>query len=164
MPFLKNGFLGNNSSFMLDFVVSALVLIVPLLILSLYLVKIKKNYTGHRNLQILLGIVLLTAVSAFEVDMRMHGGWENIVAKREIPLNETQLAEVRQILYVHLVFAISTPVLWTVTIFLALKRFPSPPVPTGHSKIHKLLGWCATIDLVLTTVTGLFWYYKAFIS
>ncbi len=149
---------------MLDFVVSALVLIVPLVLFSLFLVKIKKNYTGHRNLQILLGIVLLAAVSAFEIDMRMQGGWQEIVAKREIPFDATQMTEVRNILYVHLVFAITTPFLWVLTMFLALKNFPSPPVPTGHSKVHKLLGWCATIDLVMTSVTGLFWYYKAFIS
>lgn len=149
---------------MLDFVVSALVLVVPLVIYSLYLVKIKKNYLAHRNVQILLGVVLLAAVSAFEIDMRMQGGWQEIVAKRETPLSGEQLAQVKQLLYIHLFFAITTPVLWIVTMVLALKKFPSPPVPTNHSKVHKVLGWSATIDLVITSLTGLFWYYTAFIA
>ena len=36
---MKHGFLGYQSTFMLDFVVTALVLIVPALLTSLYLVK-----------------------------------------------------------------------------------------------------------------------------
>jgi putative membrane protein len=56
---MKDGFLGYRTSFMLDFVVVALVLIVPVLIYSLYAVKIRHQYKLHRNLQLLLGIVLL---------------------------------------------------------------------------------------------------------
>ncbi len=164
MSFMTNGFLGNNTSFMLDFVVSALLLVVPLVLFSLFLVKIKKNYLWHRNMQILLGVILLAAVTAFEIDMRLQGGWKEIIAKRETPLTAEQFNEVQQLLYIHLFFAITTPLMWAATMFLALKKFPSPPVPTEHSQLHKILGWSATIDLVLTSVTGLFWYYKAFIS
>ncbi|MCA9018007.1 MAG: DUF420 domain-containing protein, partial [Planctomycetaceae bacterium] len=70
----------------MDFVVSALVLIVPLLLFSLYSVKIKRNFSLHKKLQILLGAVLLVAVAAFEIDVQiMHGGWQNIVNQRETP-------------------------------------------------------------------------------
>jgi putative membrane protein len=66
-------------------------------------------------------------------------------------------------LYVHLCFAVSTPFLWGATIFLALKRFPNPPVPGPHSALHKKLGWLSVIDLVMTSVTGLAFYYMAFV-
>jgi len=161
---MKNGFLGYQSTFMLDFVVTALVLIVPALLASLYLVKVKRNYLGHRNAQLILTGVLLVAVIAFEVDIRMHGGWENIVGRRTPTLSVDQLAAARQILYVHLCFAISTPLLWAVTIVLALRRMPSPPVPCEHSRLHKTLGWLSVIDLVLTSVTGLAFYYRAFVA
>ncbi|MEW4530852.1 MAG: DUF420 domain-containing protein [Maioricimonas sp. JB045] len=151
---------------MLDVVVSALVLVVPLLAYSLYTVKIAHNFVRHRNLQLLLAGVLLVAVVAFEVDMQLHGGWEKIVNKDESSprLGPEQLSEVRRILSIHLVFAISTPLLWAATIVLALRRFPNPPVPGPHSRLHKVLGWLSTVDLTLTSVTGLWFYYVAFVG
>ena len=162
---MENGFLGYNASLMLDVVVCALVLIVPALLFSLYTVKIRRNYALHKTMQLTLGIVLLIAVSAFEVDMRLHGGWKNIVNKPNQPvhLNEAELETVESLLWVHLVFAISTPIFWVITITLALKRFPNPPVPSEHSALHKKLGWISAIDITLTSITGLIFYYNAFI-
>ena len=163
---MQNGFLGNNASLMLDVVVCALVLIVPALLFSLYTVKIRRNYALHKTMQLTLGIVLLVAVSAFEIDMRLHGGWKNIVNKPDQPvrLEGSDLESVEALLWVHLVFAISTPILWVITITLALKRFPNPPVPSEHSTLHKKLGWISAIDITLTAITGLNFYYYAFIA
>lgn len=162
---MKDGFLGFRTSFMLDFVVVALVLIVPILVYSLYAVKVRHQYKLHRNLQLLLGIVLLVAVGLFEYDLQfVQQGWQNVVAKREVPLNADQLSFVRTVLRIHLIFAISTPLLWIVTITLALRRMPCPPVPGAHSILHKRLGWLSTIDIVLTSVTGLIFYYFAFVA
>ena len=162
---MPDGFLGYNASFMLDVVVCALVLIVPALAYSLYLVKFRRKFTAHRNMQVVLGVVLLLTVGAFEIDLQLvHNGWENVVARRQPPLNAEQLAFVRRVLWVHLVFAISTPLMWALTIGLAWKRFPRPPAPGPHSRLHKRLGWISTIDITLTSVTGLLFYYFAFIA
>ncbi len=162
---MKHGFLGYQSTFMLDFVVTALVLIVPALMTSLYLVKVRRNYVAHRNLQLVLGGVLLVAVAAFEVDVQwVHGGWEKIVAERTPALSAEALDAVKRALGIHLWFAISTPVLWVVTITLALRRMPNPPAPCQHSRLHKTLGWVSVIDLVITSATGLFFYYRAFMN
>jgi hypothetical protein len=163
---MENGFLGNNASLMLDVVVCALVLIVPALLFSLYTVKFRRNYALHKTMQLTLGIVLLITVLAFEIDMQLyHGGWENIVNKPDEPvrLDGVDLESVRTLLWIHLVFAISTPILWATTITLALKRFPNPPVPSEHSALHKKLGWISAIDITLTSITGLIFYYSAFI-
>ena len=157
---MANGFLGNKASFMLDFVVCALVLIVPVLIYSIYLIKVRRNYLWHRNLQLILGVTLLVAVGAFEVDLQIiHDGWESIVAKQG-----AELQDVRNVLHIHLIFAISTPFLWAATTVYALKRFPSPPAPSEHSSLHKKLAWLSAIDLTLTSVTGLIFYYMAFVA
>ena len=161
---MSHGYLSDSSTFMLDFVVTALVLIVPALLASLYLVKVRRNYVAHRNLQLVLAGVLLVAVLAFEIDIRMHGCWRAIVGTRTPALSVEQLAAVKQILTVHLVFAISTPLLWGTTISLALRRMPKPPAPCEHSRLHKTLGWLSVIDLVLTSATGLLFYYRAFIA
>ena len=161
---MSDGFLGFRTSFMLDAVVCARVLVVPAIVTSLYLVKVRRNYLAHRNIQLALAAVLLVAVGAFEVDMQLvQGGWENVVAKRVVPLSPEQLASVQRILWIHLVFAVSSPVLWGVTITLALKRIPNPPAPCPHSHLHAKLGWASTLDLTLTSITGLWFYYVAFV-
>jgi putative membrane protein len=163
-----HGFLGYDASFMLDVVVCALVLVVPVLLFSLYQVKYRRRYALHRNVQLGLAAVLLLAVAAFEVDLQLvHGGWENVVNKPGAAaprMTADELARVRPVLWIHLVFAISTPLLWALTITLALRRFPSPPVPGPHSRLHVRLAWASTIDLVLTSVTGLWFYYVAFVA
>lgn len=161
---MKDGFLGFPTSFMLDAVVVALVLVVPVLIYSLYTVKVLRNYARHRNLQIGLAVTLLAAVMAFEVDLHLvQGGWQEVV-KKGPSVSAEQLQFMQTMLRVHLLFAGSTPFLWAVTIILALRYMPNPPQPSAHSRLHKLLGWASTADLVLTSVTGLVFYYVAFVN
>lgn len=159
---MSEGFLGNHASLMLDFVVCALALVVPLLLFSLYQVRVKRNYLLHRNLQIFLGVTLLLAVGAFEIDMRLQGGIDEILKNRPTPLNDEQHGFFWQVMYVHLFFAITTVPLWATTTILALKRFPSPPEPSEHSSLHKPLAWLSTIDITMTSLTGLAVYYYGF--
>jgi putative membrane protein len=161
---MSQGFLGYHATFMLDVVVCALVLLVPALATSIYLVKFRRQYAWHRRLQLSLAAILLLAVAAFEVDIRLHHGWESIVKNARPDMATESLDFARQILYVHLVFAISTPLLWILTISLALPGFGNPPAPSRHSPVHKLLGWCSATDLALTSVTGLLFYYFAFVA
>jgi len=162
---MQNGFLGFGASFMLDFVVVALIAVVPVVLWSLYAVRIQRNYAMHRTLQILLGAVLLVTVVAFEVDMRMQGGWQAIINKPGLTPRRSpdEIETIRKVLYFHLVFAISTPFLWGTALVLALKRFSRPPLPGAHSRLHRRLGWTATVDLVMTSLTGLVFYYFAFV-
>ena len=161
---MKNGFLGYQASFMLDAVVVALVLVVPVLLFSLFSVKFGRQYNVHRNLQMMLAVTLLAAVCAFEVDLHfVQGGWENVVKKGPAVTPE-QLAFIQKVLRIHLLFAASTPFLWAVTIAFALRQFPNPPHPGAHSRLHSLLGWASTLDLVMTSVTGLIFYYVAFVN
>lgn len=163
---LNDGFLGYRTSFMLDFVVVALVVIVPLLLISLWLVRFRQKYSAHRTMQLLLGFVLLIAVGAFEVDLQIvHGGWENIVAKQNLEPDvlERKISSVRPWLLFHLLFAVTTPFFWIATIVLALWKFPRPPQPGRHSRWHRRLGWVSTVDITMTSVTGLIFYYVAFV-
>lgn len=161
----QTGFLGYPTTFMLDFVVCALVLIVPCILVSLWLVRFRKAWKAHRNMQLLLGVILLFAVVAFEVDMRLQGGWQQIVAKQQLGPEAlaAKITQIRPWLLVHLVFAVTTPILWATTIGLALRRFGSDPRPGHHSRTHTWLGWLSTVDITLTSLTGLAFYYVAFV-
>lgn len=160
---MGQGFLGYPSTLMLDVVVCALVLVVPVLLFSIYLVKYRRQYLWHRRLQTGLGVALLLTVCLFELDMRLHGGWQAILKQRSVQLTEAQLSWVTQILLVHLIFAVSAVILWAVTLTHGWRKIPRPPQPSAHSARHKLLGWLATLTLTMTSVTGLVFYYYAFV-
>ena len=126
---MKDGFLGFHTSFMLDAVVVALILVVPVLVFSLYSVTFQKQYQRHRNLQIALALTLLAAVLAFEIDLHfVQGGWQNVVRKGPTVTAE-QMTLIQRVLRIHLIFAGSTPFLWAATIILALRSMPNPPAP-----------------------------------
>ena len=127
---MAKGFLGYPSTLMLDVVVCTLVLVVPALLFSIYLVKFRRQYLWHRRLQTGLGVALLITVCLFEIDMRLHGGWQAILKQRSVLLTDDQLQWVSRVLMVHLVFAISAVLLWAVTLTLGWKRIPHPPQPS----------------------------------
>ncbi len=152
---MGGGFLGYDTSLMLDVVVVSLVVVMPLLGLSLGLVRVRKNYRLHKRLQVLLGAILLVAVTLFEIDMRLRGGFWQMSRNHSIGMHV--------LLYVHLFFAVSTVGLWAITLGLAHRRFGRGPLPGDHSRLHRRLGWLSTLDITATSVTGLLVYYYGFV-
>lgn len=150
------GFLPTRASFMLDTVFLAMFVVVPVLLWSIRLAK-KGKYQLHKKVQILTAVVLLLVILAFEVDMQIFQ-WEQYLDPHR------PFATINTYLIIHLCFAIPTLLLWPAVIVLGLKRFPKPPTPNEHSKLHKRLGWIAAIGMILTSVTGWIFYYIAFIS
>lgn len=143
---------------MMDFVVVALIGVVPLLLYSLWSVK-KGFYIRHKNLQIFLAIILLITVLLFELEMRLAGGIDALMVNSTY--KNTTAFDI--ILYTHLFFAVSTPFLWAYTIFKAVKNFDDGRLIPEYISTHKCLGIVSVIDLVLTSVTGLIVYYMAFL-
>ncbi len=159
----NHGFLPTRGSIMLDVVFVAMFAIVPVLLLSIYLVKFRQQFALHKTIQIASAAVLLIAVVAFEVDVRLFTDWELLAV--ESPYYQPDVwCPVWIALAVHLCAAIPTPLLWIVVIVQALRRFPSPPVPGTHSGAHKTLGWIATMGMILTAVTGWIFYWMAFVA
>ena len=153
-----NGFLPTRGSIMLDFVFVAMIGIVPILLASIYLVKARGKYQLHKWIQIGLGVTLAIAVTAFEIDMRLFTDWEELAsASAYYP------RVVWNSLYVHLLFAIPTPLLWIYVIVKAVREFPNPPAPCGYSTQHIFVARIATAGMLLTAVTGWIFYWLAFV-
>lgn len=155
---MGKGFLGTPASLMLDVVVCSLVLVLPMLAASLYVVKARNNYALHKLLQIALSAALLVVVLLFEIDMRLQGGFW--VMAKDSPYADTAFLKI--LLYVHLCFSITTVFVWYGTAIWAIRRFPSPPGPNAFSPKHKLAAWIAVADMAGTVVTGLMVYYYGF--
>ncbi len=166
-PFLlaqSGGFLGFDTSLMLDVVFTAMFAVLPLLALSIYLVK-QKKYTQHKLINLILGAVLLVAVLAFEIDMRFFTDWELLA--QDSPYFDPQhkwTSIAGLALIIHLCFAIPTPLLWIYVIVQALRKFPSPPRPNDHSRPHSKFAWLAAGGMVMTALTGGTFYYLAFVA
>ena len=161
-----DGFLGTRGSLMLDLVVVAMVIVLPVLGWSIWLVRYRRRYALHKQVQLVLGIVLLIAVTAFEADMRING-WQ----QRAIPVTQDANSDIARqpddIVYralaIHLVFATTSAFLWVFVIVQGLRKFPRPPAPGPYSRRHIFWARLAAIDMVGTAVTGWVFYWLAFV-
>jgi hypothetical protein len=154
-----DGFLGTRATLMLDVLVLAMGVVVVVLAWSIYLVKYRRRYELHKWVQVSLGLVLLVAVIVFEVDVRLNGWQER--AAGELGGHASRL--VMTSLAIHLVFAVSSSILWPVVIIRALLNFPNPPAPGPHSGFHVPWARIAAIDMFITAITGWTFYYLAFV-
>ena len=126
--FAVAGFLGTRGSFMLDFVFLAMFAVVPIMGISIYLVKYRRQFQLHRRIQISLGLILLLAVAAFEVDMRING-WKHLAEPSAYWVDGAWNDWIDYGLAIHLLFAVPTPIIWCVVIVKAMRRFSNPPEP-----------------------------------
>jgi hypothetical protein len=176
-----DGVLGTRASISLDLVFLALFAIVPVLAWSVWLVKYRRRYQLHKRIQLALAIVLALAVTLFELDMRLVSGWREralpspyFAATNAGPFwtffycdlcgQDAVPGWVFRLLAIHLVFAVSTTVLWIAVTVRALRRFPTPPAPGEHSRSHRFWGQLAAWDMALTAVTGWTFYWLAFVA
>ena len=154
-----DGFLGTRASFGMDVVLLGLLATLPLLAWSIHLVAHRRDFAGHRKLQLLIVGALLAAIVVFEIDVRLISDWK----LRAAP-SPYWPSGVLSALGIHLVFAISTLVLWVWVVWEAVRRFPSPPGPNAHSPRHRIMARLAAADLVLTAITGTIFYWLAFVA
>lgn len=148
--------LGTRASLMLDLVFLAMFLVLPLMIWSICQAR-QGKYLLHKRVQLALAAVLLVTVVLFEVEMRLVG-WEH----RANPAGPVS-TRVQAALYVHLVFAVSTALLWVFVVVQAIRKIPSPPGPSPYSRSHVFWARLAAWDMGLTAVTGWIFYLLAFI-
>jgi putative membrane protein len=177
-----DGFLGTRASITLDLVFTAMFAVVPVMAWSIWLVKRRRRWELHKRMQLGLLAALGVAIVLFEIDMRFVSGWR----ERAMPSPYYESVEsagpvwswlcltlcgmervpgwVYRGLVIHLVFAVSTTVLWVWTAWGALRHFPKPPAPNEYSASHRFWGWLAAADMVTTALTGWTFYWLAFVA
>ncbi len=158
-----NGFLGTRASLMLDVVFLAMFAVLPVMAVSIRLVKKRRQFAQHKTIQLVLATILLIAVTAFEIDMRFFTDWRARAVGSPYYSSEGWCG-VWISLSIHLACAIPTLVVWTILILAALKKFPRPPLPGPHSQFHRRWGWLAALLMTSTSLTGWVFYYLAFVA
>ncbi len=161
-----DGFLGTRASLGMDVVLVGLIALLPVLAWSVALVR-RGRYVAHKRLQLFIVAALLAAIVVFEIDIRLVSDWR-VRAAGGPPWggapNPWWPAGVLAALGIHLVFAVSTPVLWAWVVWEALARFPVPPAPGSHGPRHRRMARLAALDLLLTAITGTIFYWLAFVA
>ena len=160
-----DGFLGTRGSVMLDFVFLAMFAIVPIMLGSIYLVRFRKQYELHKRIQTILSVVLLVAVTAFEIDLRFFSNWVERAEPSRFFNSEHQWSCAAGIaLIIHLCFAVPTPLLWIFVIVQGHRKFPKPAAPCDYSSTHKLTARMAALGMTGVWITGSIFYWMAFVA
>ena len=154
------GFLGSRADMLIDIVTLSFIVVLPLLIISWRLVRVKRNFRQHRNLQLALGITLAIVVAIFEYDLAASGGifelTKDSAYKGTLLLNGT--------IYVHTAFAVASAIVWVGLIGFSLFRFPNPPAPGAFSGTHRTWGRIGMVTMMLAGATALPLYYLGFVA
>ena len=145
---------------MLDFVALAMLFVLISLSVSIYAVRFKKNPKLHRTIQIATAVILTIALIGFEVDVRFITKWRELA--QPSPFYENGVVD--WCLTIHLLFAIPTPIIWGIVIFMAVRRFKTGFGQGSFNRFHRISGRIAAIFMVMTSLTGWVFYYVAFVA
>ena len=154
------GFLGTRADVLIDIVTLSFIVILPILIWSWRLARVKKDYVNHRKVQLYLGITLGIVVAVFEYDLSMSGGIFELtkggVYEGTAILNWT--------IYIHTAFAVAAAVIWVVLILMSLRRFGKPPQPNDFSRTHRFWGRTGMVCMIMAGATSPSLYYFGFVA
>jgi putative membrane protein len=154
---LPSGFLGTRGDILMDLVILSFIIILPVLFFSWWQVR-HAHYQTHKRTQLWLGGTLAVAVILFEIDIRMNGGTFALVA----PSPYAEAWWLTAIIYVHLLIAVLTSLIWAGLIVMSLRRFDRPPAPGAFSATHRLWGRAGMVAMTLTGLTAYPLYFFGF--
>lgn len=145
------GFLGTRADLIVDIVMVASAAL-PFLMYGAIRFAKKGEYDRHKWAQIILFTVVILLVIGLEVDIRF-GGLDQVIEQSHY----YGTAVLTTIFIIHLIFAISSALLWLWLIIVSARRYPV------HFRFpHKKYGILVFIDIVLTTITGWILYAMVF--
>ena len=160
-----DGFLGARGSLMLDIVVSAMLVVLVVMAVSIWQVKYRQRYELHKRIQLTLAFVLLVVIVGFEIDVQYVSQWEHrATASPYFDQDNSWSCPAGMGLVIHLMFAVPTLVLWVAVIYQAWQHFPNPAAPNEHSFTHRRRARLAAFGMTMTAVTGWVFYWLAFVA
>lgn len=152
------GFLGTRADILVDVVTLSFIIILPILIVSWWLARKKKDYGNHRRIQLYLGIALGVVVAIFEYDLSQSGGifemTKGSIYEGTAILNWT--------IYIHTIFAVAATVIWAGLIIASLIKFGKPPRPNDFSGKHRFFGRLGMFVMIMAGITSPPLYYFGF--
>jgi hypothetical protein len=151
------GILGSRASTAFDLAYLILLLMIPILVWSLELLLLRKNYLLHKKVQLLLTLAFLIATAVFFAAFFLNG-WRHRAA--------ASVAEIPAITYmtltIHLAFWLITGLIWIGLLVQSLRKIPNPPQACEFGPFYVFWLVMLVLQLFLTTLTGWEFYLLAF--
>ena len=168
MEFLTTGFLPTRGSFSLDLIFVGMILICSVMLVSILVVRILKQVQVHRRIQTYLAMTLGVIVILFEIDVRFLTDWRQLAESSSL----YHVGWVDTALWIHLLFAIPTPLIWGYVVYHALKKYHFAELShengagvllvSAPQHSHRFWGRVAATMMLLTSTTGCVFYWVAF--
>jgi len=143
------GFLGTRAPFFMDFV-TLIVALLPLLMMLIITLAIKKRYKAHAFGQIALFIVSVIVLTYFETGVRVGGGFKTFMEGSSVSHDYAFL-----VLVVHILISTGTLFIWGYTLLRAKTHL--------NNNVHKKNGIRSFIGVVLTSLSGIWVYLLLFV-
>ncbi len=143
------GFLGTRAPFFMDFV-TLIVALLPVLMMYIISLAVKKNYKAHTFSQIALFIISVIVLTYFEMGVRMGGGFKTFMEGSSVSHDYALI-----VLILHIIISTLTLFIWGFTLLRA----------KTHLKIgtHKKYGRRTFVGVVLTSLSGIWVYLLLFV-
>ena len=159
MIMFPQGFFGTRADLMMDIVIVAFMIIMPILFVSWRKAR-ANNYATHSKIQIGLSIVLAIAVILFETDLKLSGGMAELT-KDSVYFDTNTL---NYWMWGHTLVAIITTLLWIVLMTLSIKKFKLPPKTNAFRNVHRPLGFTTMAFMYATGLSSFPLYYYGFMQ
>lgn len=156
---LPAGFYGTRADVLMDVIITIVALVPVLLTLAFGLAR-GRRYAHHAGVQVLTSIALAATLLVFEIYVRARGGLDGL--SQGSPWHQTPFLQ--GYLAVHLVFAVSSTLIWFWLLIRTWGRFGAPPTPGAFSATHRRWGRLAMAGMLLTAITGLGLYGLCFVA
>ena len=154
---LPAGFLATRGDVLMDIVVLAFLVILPLLIVSWWSAR-AANYKRHRRMQISLALLLAVVVTMFEVDLKLSGGIFALTS--ESIYAGTSL--LNGLIYGHMLLAIGSTLVWVPLVIISMLKFPNPPVSNAFGPVHRFWGRAGMLLMMASGLSAVPLYYVGF--
>lgn len=135
-----------------------MVIILPLLWYSVKKVRDDRNYKLHKNIQLIMFVILFFVVLLFEYDMQ-HGGIFEMVKGSSYE----STFFLNFMIYFHTFLFITTSLIWTILIIASLIKFGKNPRLGKFSRTHRLWAKIGMWVMALTCITGVILYIYGFV-
>lgn len=143
------GFLGTRAPFFMDFV-TLIVALLPLLMMSIITLAIKKNYKAHAIGQTALFIISIIVFTYFEMGVRAGGGFESFMEDSSVSHSYAVV-----VLVLHIIIATLTLFIWGFTVLRAKAHL--------KNNTHKTNGKRVFLGVSLTSLSGIWVYLLLFV-
>lgn len=152
-----DGFLGSRASTAYDIAFLLELIIIPLLVTSLELLLVRRQYGAHKKLQLVITALFAIAVGVFAFEFFAYDWRERVT---------DDIATIPGITYmtlnIHLAFLSISAVMWFVLLVQAFRKIPSPPESCEFGSTYIFWLVLLALQLFISTLTGWEFYLLAF--